>query len=259
LNFYSDYVNGTDTTGATDGLAPGTSAFQTANHCLYLMDDQIDFDALGQTQATCNMAPATADLRGLHLAFHDLFGAQGGAAFQLVGASLSISAAVSNGGLCEITVPSTVTFSSNEIVSVYGIGGATGCNGTWKVTVTDGTHLTLQSTTFGGAYTSGGTVTNGSVISATNTQALQCFFSSNIEVANVFFQSTRQSLIRRLVVMFCSVEEMFSAERQMERSFRSTLTPNFILREILESPAVREMRRFKSCQMGFSQAMPQAT
>lgn len=191
LNFYSDYVNGSDTAGATDGLAPGTFALRTANRCLYLMDDQIDFDALGQTQATCNMAPATADLQGLHLAFHDLVGAQGGAAFQLVGASLSISGAVSNSGLCEITVPSTTTYSSNEIVSVYGVGGATGCNGTWKVTVTDGTHLTLQSTTFGGAYTSGGTVTNGSVINVSNTQALQCFFSTNIEVANVFFQSNQ--------------------------------------------------------------------
>jgi hypothetical protein len=190
-NFYSDYTNGTDTTGATDGLAPGSSAFKTASHCLTFVGDQIDFNALGQTQAACNMAAATNDLAGMHIPFHDLSGAQGGAALQLIGASLSISGAISNGGLCEIAVPSTATYSVNEIVSVYGVNGATGCNGTWKITVTDGTHLTLQSTTFGGSYTSGGTVTNGSAIIATNEQALQCFFGTTIEFANVFFQSNQ--------------------------------------------------------------------
>jgi hypothetical protein len=189
-NFYSDYTNGTDTTGATDGLAPGAAAFQTASRCLTIIDDQIDFDAVGQTQAACNMAAATTDTQGLHLPFHDLVGAQGGNALQVIGASLSITGAVGNGGLCEITVPSTATYSANEIVSVYNVGGATGCNGTWKVTVTDSTHLTLQSTTFGGAYTSGGTVTNGSAFNVTGNPAVGCYFQTNTAFSNVYFQST---------------------------------------------------------------------
>jgi hypothetical protein len=190
-NFFSDYTSGSDVTGVTDGLAPGAAAFKSAQHCLTFIEDQVDFDAIGQTQAACNMAAATTDQDGVHAPFHDLVGAQGGAALELLGASLSIAGAVSNGGLCEITVSSTATYSANEIVSVYGVGGATGCNGTWKVTVTDSTHLTLQNTTFGGSYTSGGTVTNGSAISVTGTQALQCFFASNFEVANIHWQSNQ--------------------------------------------------------------------
>src|SRR5580704_8987270 len=53
-NFYSDYTNGTDAVGATDGLAPGASAFKSVAQCLLIWDDQLDFDALGQTQAACN-------------------------------------------------------------------------------------------------------------------------------------------------------------------------------------------------------------
>src|SRR4029077_16057373 len=132
----------------------------------------------------------TADTVGIHIAFHDLVGAQGGNAIQLVGASLSVSGAVSNGGFCKITFSSTATYSANEIVSVYGIGGATGCNGTWQVTVTDGTHLTLQGTTFGGAYTGGGTVTNGSAFSVAGNPAVGCYFQTNMAFSNIFFQST---------------------------------------------------------------------
>lgn len=73
----------------------------------------------------------------------------------------SVTAAVSNGGACEITISNTATFTTGELVPVSGIAGATGCNGTWIVTVTNGTQLTLQGTTFGGSYTSGGTAGGG--------------------------------------------------------------------------------------------------
>ena len=188
LQFYSDFTNGSDIAGATDGLAAGASAFKTANRCLYDAVDQIDFNITSQTKAVCNMAAATTDSTGIHLPFHDATGAQGTAALQLVGASLSITGAISNGGLCEITVASTATYSANEIVSVYNVSGATGCNGTWEVSVTDGTHLTLQNTTFGGTYTSGGTVTNGSILNPSGDSALQCYYSTVIEFANVFFE-----------------------------------------------------------------------
>jgi hypothetical protein len=180
LQFFADYTNGTDTAGLTDGFASGASAFKTVEHCFLMAADQIDFNGVNQTTVSCNMAPATADPNGLHTPVHALVGAQGGAALQIVGASLSISGAVNNSG-CEITVPSTATYSANESVSVYGVNGATGCNGTWKVTVTDGTHLTLQGTTFGGTYTSGGTVTNGSTFTA----PLECYFGTVLQFTNV--------------------------------------------------------------------------
>lgn len=192
LQFYSDFVNGTNSPGAADGLAPGTSAFKAANICLSIAADQIDFDTVAQTQVVCNMAAATTDTTQIHLPFLGVVGAQGFAALQLVGASLPVTGAVSNGGLCEIIVSSTATYSANEIVSVYGIGGATGCNGTWQVTVTDGTHLTLQGTTFGGAYTSGGTITNGSVMNAAN-PSFDCFVNTMIETGNVFWESAFQA------------------------------------------------------------------
>ena len=140
------------------------------------------------------MAAATTDTTPAHVAFHDLVGSAGGNALQLVGASLSITGAVSNGGLCEITVSSTATYSANEIVSVYNVGGATGCNGTWKITVTDGTHLTLQSTTFGGSYTSGGTVTNGSAFNVSGDVAVGCYFSTVIALSNIFFQTNTNDI-----------------------------------------------------------------
>lgn len=195
VNFFTDFNNGSDTTGVTDGLAPGASAFKTADHCFLNAADQFDFNSVSQTQIICNMAAATDDTTGIHDPVHALTGAQGGAAFQVVGASLSISGAVSNGGACEITVPSgTSTYSLNQVVSVYGVGGATGCNGTWKVTVTDGTHLTLQSTTFGGSYTNGGTVTNGSRINASGVDGVACYFGTVVQFSNIGFLSSVNSL-----------------------------------------------------------------
>lgn len=194
INFFTDFVNGSDTPGATDGLGTGAAAFKSVEHCQLFAADQIDFNTASQTQVKCNMAAATADTQGMHTPVHALTGAQGGAAFQVVGASLSISGAISNAGACEITVPSTSTYSANEVVSVYGIGGATGCNGAWQVTVTDSTHLTLQSTTFGGAYTSGGTVTNGSSFNTTSVDDIDCYFGTVFQFYNVTFISNQNGL-----------------------------------------------------------------
>lgn len=193
LSFYTDFTNGSDTLGATDGLATGAAAFKSAEYCFLLVADQIDFNGSSQTLVSCNMAAATADTQGVHAPVHALVGAQGGAAFQIVGASLAVSGAVTNAGACKITVPSTTTYSANQVVAVYGVAGATGCNGTWKVTVTDSTHLTLQGTTFGGAYTSGGTVTNGSSFTVTGS-AFGCFFGSVIQLSNISFLSTANGI-----------------------------------------------------------------
>lgn len=194
INFNTDFTNGTDTLGAADGLATGAAAFKSAEYCFLFVADQIDYNSSSQTQVLCNMAAGTADTQGMHSPIHAMVGAQGGAAFQIVGASLAISGAVSHGGLCQITVPSTATYSNNQVVSVYGVGGATGCNGTWKITGISGTQLDLQNTTFGGSYTSGGTVTNGSSISVTGSDAVDCYFGTVIQFSNVTFSSNVNDL-----------------------------------------------------------------
>lgn len=72
----------------------------------------------------------------------------------------TVTGAVSNGGLVRLTVPTT-NITTNDCVFVNSVGGVTGANtnGTCVyVTVINGTTLDLQGTTFGGTYTSGGSV-----------------------------------------------------------------------------------------------------
>lgn len=57
-----------------------------------------------------------------------------------------------------LTVSSTTGITTGDVCQVFGIVGTTEANGTWTVTVIDGTHLDLQSTTFANLYTSGGNV-----------------------------------------------------------------------------------------------------
>jgi hypothetical protein len=60
----------------------------------------------------------------------------------------------------QITVSSTASFQTGDYVSVAGVNGQTGANGTrWPITVDDSTHMTLLTSTTVGAWTSGGTVT----------------------------------------------------------------------------------------------------
>jgi hypothetical protein len=72
--------------------------------------------------------------------------------------ALSITGAANNGsGLIRITV-ATGTLTTGQVVTITGVGGVTNANGTWTITVIDGTHIDLQGSTFAGVYTSGGTV-----------------------------------------------------------------------------------------------------
>jgi hypothetical protein len=73
--------------------------------------------------------------------------------------SNAISGAADNGsGLIRLTVASTADYSTGQIKDVHDVGGATEANGTWTITVVDGTHIDLQGSTFSNAYTSGGYV-----------------------------------------------------------------------------------------------------
>jgi hypothetical protein len=74
--------------------------------------------------------------------------------------AITIAGAANNGaGLIRVTVGSTATLSTNQIVSISGVVGTVEANGeNWKITVVDGTHIDLQGSTFTNAYVSGGTI-----------------------------------------------------------------------------------------------------
>lgn len=195
VTFFSDFTNGTDTYGLTDGLAAGASAFKSVEHAFVFAADQLDFNAAVQSLVTCNMAAATSDTQGVHAPVHAIVGAQGGAAFQIVGASLAVAGAANNGsGAVRLALPSTASYATNQIVSVYGIAGTIEANGTWKVTVVDGTHLDLQGSTFTNAYVSGGTITNGSSFTTTAVDGLAFYFGSVIQIKNVTVASNQNGI-----------------------------------------------------------------
>lgn len=70
-----------------------------------------------------------------------------------------ISNAADNGsGLVRLTVGSTSGWTTGDYATIKEVGGTTEANGTWAITVVNGTTLDLQGTTFANAYTSGGYV-----------------------------------------------------------------------------------------------------
>lgn len=74
--------------------------------------------------------------------------------------ALTITGAASNGGpnLIRITVASTASLTTGDTRTISGIVGTTEANGTWVLTVIDGTHFDLQGSIFANAYVSGGLV-----------------------------------------------------------------------------------------------------
>lgn len=73
--------------------------------------------------------------------------------------SIAVSGAADNGsGLIRLTVSSTSGWTTGDIKDVASVGGTTEANGTWTITVVDGTHIDLQGSTFANTYTSGGYV-----------------------------------------------------------------------------------------------------
>lgn len=73
--------------------------------------------------------------------------------------SVAISGAANNGsGLIRLTVASTSGWTTGDSKTISAVGGVTNANGTFLITVIDGTHIDLQGSTFAGVYTSGGIV-----------------------------------------------------------------------------------------------------
>lgn len=72
--------------------------------------------------------------------------------------SATVSAAVNSGGACLITVSSTAGMLTGDTAVVTGVQGATGCNGTFANVTVSGSTILLTGSTFGGSYTTGGSV-----------------------------------------------------------------------------------------------------
>lgn len=73
--------------------------------------------------------------------------------------AINVTGAANNGsGLVRLAVTSTSGWATGDIKTVASVGGTTEANGTWTVTVIDGTHIDLQGSTYANAYTSGGYV-----------------------------------------------------------------------------------------------------
>lgn len=79
--------------------------------------------------------------------------------------NLLVTGAVGSGGLVKLTVGSTSGLTTGDWATVSGVqdnnGGNCGSTGTWQITVNDGTHLTLQGSTFVNTYVSGGVIEAG--------------------------------------------------------------------------------------------------
>lgn len=73
--------------------------------------------------------------------------------------SVSVSGAADNGsGLVRLTVASTSGWATGDIKTIASVGGTTEANGTWTITIVNGTTMDLQGSTYANAYTSGGYV-----------------------------------------------------------------------------------------------------
>jgi hypothetical protein len=69
----------------------------------------------------------------------------------------NVSGAANNGsGAIRLTVDTTANMATGQTWFVNSVGGVTNANGTWTVTVIDGTHVDLVGSTFAGSYMSGG-------------------------------------------------------------------------------------------------------
>jgi len=62
------------------------------------------------------------------------------------------------GGVVRLTVATTANMSTNDEAIVSGVTGTTEANGTWPITVIDGTHIELQGSVYANAYVAAGVV-----------------------------------------------------------------------------------------------------
>lgn len=164
INWYVNNSTGVDTVGVNDGLSP-SRPFKSAQEAIYTALGVIDCNgAQSEVQTVVNLATGQNDTTGVHWAPHDMVGCQGGAAVQLVGASLSIVGVVNNGsGLCRLILSQNATFfgfiSGTTLTVTEVFAGDNASGGSAKII--SGATITGSGVTGGTAITGYGTGSGG--------------------------------------------------------------------------------------------------
>ena len=106
----------------------------------------------------------------------------------------TVSGAADNGsGKVRLTVSASAGFTTGKYDIIRNVGGTTEANGTHQITVVDGTHIDLPGVAFANAYTSGGTITGGSVAGDAVRFAVPggyCYFEGQLENEDFVFKVT---------------------------------------------------------------------
>jgi hypothetical protein len=154
---------GTAITNCADNGAGLIRVTTSANHGLITGDYVNIFGVTGTTEANANwqitqIGAQTFDLDSS--AFVHAYTAGGTVdivSFNALGNHINTCA--NNGvGLVRVTTHSNHGLTTGDYVRIMDIVGTTEANGTWAVTVIDGTHFDLVGSTYANAYTSGGTI-----------------------------------------------------------------------------------------------------
>lgn len=117
--------------------------------------------------------------------------------------STPVSGVTSSGGLIELTVGNTSTLATGNTAFVFNVGGYTGANAKWVITVVDGTHVTLQNSqptpTTTGIFNSG---SNRIIVNSTNSLGYgQSVSGTNVGPGNT---NTIAGIDRQAGVIFLS-------------------------------------------------------
>lgn len=113
--------------------------------------------------------------------------------------SVNVTGTANNGsGAIRLQVTSTTGMISGMMATVANVGGTTEANGTWQLTVIDGTHIDLVNTTFSNAWTAGGTVvaanaTGGTAVSTISNNAFQNPIALNYAGDSIAIQNNNLS------------------------------------------------------------------
>jgi len=67
-----------------------------------------------------------------------------------------ITGTAASGGLIKITTGAANGLTTGDVVIIWGVQGTSEANGQWTITTVDGTHFTLDGSTWANAWTSGG-------------------------------------------------------------------------------------------------------
>jgi Chaperone of endosialidase len=157
----SDFFSSEDTCASV-----GTCYDLTSVSFARLENDRLEFMSVGVRNGFAidmvNTQFDHADLCGIQLSNYSQVSMTGGAMRGSGQAgSLRVTGTASDGGLIQLTVdgndgPPTSGLVTGDKITVAGVGGTTEANGSWTLTVIDGTHIDLQGSTFTNPFTSVG-------------------------------------------------------------------------------------------------------